>query len=133
MASLAAECAIPHSSLLIPCFTPLTPHPSLLTWGHHDLMFLCSDAEEGQFIVGVQVPHCGLGLASQLVQQSSILHCGGIVHGRSDGDTWWMDVIVLHTHYCWLALRHESITQYRTVRECSPYTSCIAQQDVNSN
>ena len=58
-----------------------------LTWGHHDLVFLGPDAQEGQFVVGVEVTHRCLGLPGQLVQESSVLHCSGIVHGGPDRDT----------------------------------------------
>lgn len=42
-------------------------------------MLLGADAEEGQVVLRVDVSDCAPGFHSELVQQASILHRGGVV------------------------------------------------------
>lgn len=59
----------------------------LLTWSNHDLVLLGADSQEGEVVLGVDVSHCAPGLHHQLVDQSSVLHCAGVVESRFDGDS----------------------------------------------
>lgn len=58
-----------------------------LTRGHHNLMFVGPDSEEHEFITGLQVSDCGLGLGCKRVQQSRVLHRRSIVHSRPNGNS----------------------------------------------
>lgn len=55
-----------------------------VTWGYHDFMFLRSDPEESQVVLGVNVPDRALSLHGQLVEKAGILNCCGVVQGCSD-------------------------------------------------
>lgn len=57
------------------------------TWGYHDLVFACSDSQECEIIGWVQITYSSTSLSIQLLNVSSILYSGGIVHGRSDRNT----------------------------------------------
>lgn len=61
---------------------------SFLTWSNHDLILLGADTQKGEVILGVDVSYSAPGLHHQLVDQSSILHCAGVVQSRFDGDSW---------------------------------------------
>lgn len=58
-----------------------------LTWSDHDLVLLGANAEEGEVVLGVDVPHGASGLHHQLVDQAGVLHRAGVVQSRLDGDS----------------------------------------------
>lgn len=57
------------------------------TWSNQDLVFLGSDAEEGEVILGVNVPDGVPGLLRQLGQEARILNSCGVVQCGPDGNT----------------------------------------------
>ena len=52
----------------------------------HDLVFLRSDAQEGEVVRWVDVANDRTRLRSQLVYQSRVLHRRAVVHRRADRD-----------------------------------------------
>lgn len=59
----------------------------LLTWGDHDLVLLGAHPQEGEVVLGVDVPDGGPGLHQQLVDQSGVLDRAGAVQGGFDGNS----------------------------------------------
>lgn len=55
-----------------------------VTWGYHDFVFLWSDSEKSQVVLGVDVPDRALGFHGQLVEKACILNRCGVVQGCSD-------------------------------------------------
>lgn len=58
-----------------------------LTWSDHDLILLGAHPQEGQVVLGVDVPDGGSGLQQQLVDQSGILDGTGAVQSGFDGNS----------------------------------------------
>lgn len=55
-------------------------------WGTHDLVLARADAQKLEIIGGVNVAHCAPCLEGQGVDEAGILHSGGVVKCRLDGD-----------------------------------------------
>lgn len=68
-------------------FSPQKRPPGRLTWSDHDLVLLGAHPQEGEVVLGVDVPHRAAGLHHQLVDQACVLRRAGPVQSRLDGDS----------------------------------------------
>merc|ERR1711860_76205 len=59
----------------------------ILIRGNHNFMFLRSNSQKGQIIEGIDISYCASCFSYELMKQTSILHCGSIIHRRPDWDS----------------------------------------------